>query len=320
MRYGQIDRVSKPLSRIVLGTLPITTDDLHDSFELLDRFVAEGGTCIETAWNYQQGRSETAVGQWLKRSDVRRRVVIVTKGGQPPNCHPEGIRRQLQQSLERLGLPGIDLYLVHKDDPTVDVGAFIDCLNELVERGWMTAFGASNWSTQRIDEANDYASRHGLASFVAASPHFSLAEWTEPPWDGCIHARDAESFAWYQRTQMPLLAWSSQAHGFFAQPPGGSAGSTTELPHHNRVWLTQGNQRRLERAWHVAHRHNASAMRVALAYVLCQPINAFPIIGPRTDAELLDSLAAVDLPFSSEELDWLDLKRDQLPQDPRSGS
>src|SRR5207248_4844971 len=119
------------------------------------------------------------------------------------------------QSLERLQMEYVDIYMLHRDNPAVPVGEFIDVLNEQVRAGRMRVFGASNWSIERIEAANAYARANGLAGFGAASNNFSLARMIEPVWAGCISASDPVSRAWFTETQMPLMPWSSQARGFF---------------------------------------------------------------------------------------------------------
>src|SRR5438874_4289950 len=103
---------------------------------------------------------------------------------------------------------------MHRDDPEIPVGAFVECLNEHLRAGRIRAFGGSNWSPERLQQANDYAREHGLAGFAASSPNLCLAVWNEPQWEGCVSASDKASRAWYAQSQMPLFSWSSQARGF----------------------------------------------------------------------------------------------------------
>src|SRR5207249_9101 len=122
-------------------------------------------------------------------------------------------------SLARFKTDYIDLYLLHRDDPTVPVGPIIEVLNEHLKAGRIHAFGGSNWTYQRLQEANAYAAEHGLTPFVASSPNFSLADQIEPPWAGCISISGSQGTAarqWYVQQQMALFTWSSLAGGFFS--------------------------------------------------------------------------------------------------------
>ena len=193
MEHLRVDPLPQPLSRLALGTLGFSTATRDRDYELLDAWVEAGGTVIDTAHVYEDGDAERVVGQWLRdRPGVRERLVLVTKGAHPDGDRrrvtPEAIEADLADSLERLGEP-IDLYLLHRDDPTVGVGELIDALDGHRRAGRIRAFGVSNWSLERIEEANAYAQSRGVAGICCNSPHLSLAVQNEPPWPGCTSAR-----------------------------------------------------------------------------------------------------------------------------------
>src|SRR5688572_13586005 len=223
MRYGTIDGVTKRVSRLVLGSAGLMReDDAGLGAALLERFAAAGGTAVDTAFSYGKGASERAIGAWLRGYARRDEIAVITKGAHPiegweMRVNPEAIRSDMAASLERLGVGAIDVYLLHRDDPTVPVGPIVDCLDEAWRQGKVRAYGGSNWSTERIDEANAYARAHGKHPFVVSSPNVALAVPKEPPWPGCVSiAGDESARAWYAREQMPVLSWSSGARGFFA--------------------------------------------------------------------------------------------------------
>jgi aryl-alcohol dehydrogenase-like predicted oxidoreductase len=170
----------------------------------------------------------------------------------------------------------------------------------------MRAFGGSNWSIARVEEANAYAKSKGLVGLSCISNNFSLARMVEPLWSGCISASDTESRSWFQKAQMPLFAWSSQARGFFVRAHPDDR-SDTELV---RCWYSPDNFQRLERVRHLARERSVSPLNIALAYVLRQPFPTFPLIGPRTLSETRTSLPALDIQLSPHELRWLNLEGD----------
>jgi len=272
---------------------------------LFDDFFERGGTCFDTAYIYVGGLSERLLGRWIANRGVREQVVILDTGAHTPFCTPEAVASQLPESLERLQTDYVDLYLLHRDNPRVPVGEFIDVLNEHRRAGRLRVFGASNWSLARVEEANAYARSRGLAGFGVVSNNFSLARMVEPPWAGCLSASDPESRAWFARTQTPLFPWSSQARGFFAGRAHPDDRSDPELV---RSWYSEDNFRRLERVNQLARERGVLPINVALAYVLCQPFPTFPLIGPRALAETRTSFPALDIELTPEEVRWLNLE------------
>ena len=216
----RIEGIELPLTRLALGTFGFSPDTRERDYAVLDAWVEAGGTVIDTALVYEGGGAEEVLGQWFRdRPGVRERIVLVTKGAHPEGDRvrvtPADIASDLRDSMGRLGGP-VDLYLLHRDDPAADVGVLVDALDAHRRAGDIRAFGVSNWTLARIDEANAYARASGVAGICCNSPHLSLAVQNEPPWPGCMSATDAESRAWHTRTGMPLLAWSAQAGGYFA--------------------------------------------------------------------------------------------------------
>jgi aryl-alcohol dehydrogenase-like predicted oxidoreductase len=309
MSYGQVSGVSNPVSRIVLGSMTLDMERLTDSFALLDFYLERGGNCIDTAWVYRQGGAEKCVGTWIERRGIREKIVLIGKGGAPIEfCTPTTITSQLMDSLERLRTEYVDIYLLHRDNPEMPVGEFVECLNDHYQAGRIRCFGGSNWTAQRLEEANAYARAHGLRGFTASSPNFSLAVWNEPTWTDCVSASDQTSRAWYKRTGMALFAWSSQAGGFFS---GRHTKSEPDSPGKNdmaRVWFSEANFTRLERAQELARRKGVTATQVALAYVLCESPNTFALVGPESLEELKQSIEAGQLILSPAERRWLNLE------------
>jgi aryl-alcohol dehydrogenase-like predicted oxidoreductase len=207
--------------------------------------------------------------------------------------------------LERLQVNYVDIYMMHRDNPEIPVGEFITVLNELKNAGCLRVFGGSNWSIERIIEANTWAAKHGMAGFSAVSNNLSLARMVDPVWAGCVSASDAQSRAWLTANQMPLMPWSSQARGFFTGRARPDDFSDQELV---RCWYSQENFRRLERVNAMAKERGVLPITIALAYVLCQPFPTFPLIGPRFLSETRTSFPALAIELTPEEMRWLNLE------------
>jgi 1-deoxyxylulose-5-phosphate synthase len=311
MNYHPFPPLGRDLSRLVLGTMVFSLEALDLTFELMEAWLSLGGNTVDTAHVYSGGNSERALGQWFQQTGRRADVIVIDKGAHHNadrrRVTPEDITCDLRDNLARLKTDTIDLYLLHRDDPDVPVGPIVECLEAHRLAGRIRAYGGSNWSPQRLDEANAYANARGLQGFTASSPNLSLAVQQEVIWDGCITATDPASRAWYERTQMPLFSWSSQARGFFT---GRFSPDDLEDETMVRVYYSPDNWERLRRATDLGrHKGGYSANQVALAWVLHQPFPVFPLIGPATVAELLNSVAALEIALSPEEIRWLNLEQ-----------
>lgn len=305
MRYGHISGVDKPVSRLVMGTMVVHTERLPFSYGLLDHFYEIGGTALDTAHVYGGGHSEKAVGAWVRSRGVRDNVVVIAKGAATADVTPELLTREMLVSLDRLDIGAADLYLMHRDNINVPVSEFVDCLELHRQSGRIRAYGGSNWSSARLEAANAYAAKIGASGFVASSPNFSLAMWNEPMWSDCISASHRSEREWYEKSRMPLLAWSSQASGFFTGRYRKDEPVTPCIAEVVRVWFNDKNFERLSRAQTIANKYGVTALQVALAYVLLQDMEIFALIGPHTLDETKTSAQALDVTLSPEDVTWL---------------
>jgi len=175
-------------------------------------------------------------------------------------------------------------------------------LNEHIQTGRIRAIGGSNWTVERLQEANDYAAKNGLVGFTFNSPNLSLAKAQEPYWEGCISA-DRTYCDWHEKQQMPLLSWSSQARGFFTGRFTPEDRSNADLV---RVFYNEANWERLRRAEDLAREKGANTIQIALAYVLNQPFPTCAIIGAQNDAELISCRDGAEIVLTDEEIRWLE--------------
>ncbi len=317
MRYGRVQGLTQQLSRLVLGTMIITTQEKERSFRLLDAALDLGCNTLDTAHVYAGGNSERAIGQWMQARKNRDAVTIVSKGAHHnadrKRVTPFDITADLHDSLARLQTDYIDVYLLHRDDPDVPVEPIVDVLNEHLETGKIRAFGGSNWRHERIDEANQYAKSAGLAPFAASSPHFSLAEQVEDPWGpGCVAIsgpKEEQARKWYSDTQVAVFAYSSLARGFFS---GRISRDNYEQTKDTldaacqKAYCHEQNFQRLDRAQRLAEDKGVSVPQIALAYVLNQPFNIYALVGAASQEELEANAAVSDLVLNPKELVWLE--------------
>jgi aryl-alcohol dehydrogenase-like predicted oxidoreductase len=301
MRRRRFEPLERDLSVLVLGTAVFERADYEESTPLLDAWLEYGGNAIDTGRQY--GNAERIVGRWLRERGVEDEVVVITKAGHhdeqtlEPRLTAEDLAFDIEGSLDELGLARLELLLLHRDDPRRSVPEILDDLATLAAGGTVRLFGASNWTTQRLQEARDYASAQPVPAFACSSPNLSLALANEPPWPGCISIDRGPDQAWYAETQLPVFAWQALAGGFFS----GVADQEVE-----RVYGGGPNLERRGRARELARERGATPMQVALAWTLAQPYPVYAIIGPRTPEELRASIDAVDLDLSAAEVEWLD--------------
>ncbi len=299
----QIPGVAKPVSVVALGF------EFFPNFAsaslTLDSFYEAGGNLFDTAFVYGGGKTEAIFGDWhTSRNVPREDIVLIGKGAHSPLCYPDMIAKQLDQSLHRLKTDYVDIYFMHRDNTDVPVGEFVDAMDAEVKRGRIRGiFGGSNWTRQRMDEAIAYAKKTGKTAPGALSNNFSLAEMLDPIWAGCVAASDEPWKEWSKERQIPNFAWSSQGRGFFTDRAGRDKRDDEEIV---RVWYSERNFERRDRAIELAKELGRHPIHIALAYVIAQPFPVIPLIGPRTIAELEDSLSALDIKLTPEQVRWLE--------------
>ena len=321
MHYGSVRGVEKPVSRLVLGTMIINTGELEKSFNLLDATFELGGTTLDTGHVYAGGDSERAIGRWINERGIRDKIVIIDKGAHHnadrKRVTPFDITADLHDSLARLRTDYIDIYLLHRDDPSVPVGPIVECLNEHLKAGRIHAMGGSNWTHQRIQEANEYAEMHGLVPFAASSPNYGLAEQVEDPWGpGCVSLsgpNEVEAREWYEKTQMPVFAYSSLGRGFFS---GRITRENFEAQKNSidgaclRAYCHEQNFKRLDRVQILAEEKGLTVPQIAMAYIMNQPLKVFALVGAENRDEFKANVEASELQLTTEDVEWLDLRRE----------
>lgn len=280
-------------------------------FRLYRAFREAGGTLFDTAHCYcfwveeGSGASERALGECLRRSGDREEVIVATKGGHPAGpgyprpdryLSPDVIASDIGEGLERLGVERIDLYYLHRDDPRVPVGEVLAMLSTEIARGRIRYLGASNWSTKRIAEANAHAVSHGLQGFVVSQPEFNLARSNkEPEPDPTMRALSAEDVQWHREQQMPVVAYSSTACGYFA-----TAGQVAKQRFDNPI-----SRSRLHRAQQLASELGCTPNQIALAYLMHQEFPVVPIVGTMNLDHLNDALQSVSVTLTPQQICWL---------------
>lgn len=319
---GHIAAMPVQPSHICFGTADMGTKaDRDTSLALLDRYAALGGNFLDSAHVYASwlstgvGASERTIGEWLRARGSREGIVIGTKGAHPPlgnmaqsRLARADIESDLTDSLERLGVDRIDVYYLHRDDPKIPVGEILEALNTFVADGRIGCYGASNWTVERLEEANTWAAAHGIPPFAASQPRFSLAETpyqapTGPAPTMTLYEPDRR---WHTRSGLPVVAWSSQSGGYFGEANaewarGGFAGN----PPKGQGCDSPLSRRRLAIAVELAGQKGCTPNQIALAWMLHQPFPVYPIVGNLDFGHLEEAMGALRVSLTGEEVERL---------------
>lgn len=309
----------KQLFRIVLGTAMQPFFNGQDANEQFDTAFACGITAIDTARGY--AGSETSIGKWLKDRNVRKEIFLISKCAHPDEfgkrVNEKAIREDFQKSQESLQTDYIDLYMLHRDDISVPVGEIVEIFNTLIREKKINAYGASNWTTDRIRAANDYAEKYGLQPITASSPNFSLAYQRQDPWGGgCVSITGKEQHTereFYRLTQMPVFAYSALGRGFFS---GRFYASEREKAREIldsvalKAYDFDENYERLARCEELAKELNVSVGQLALKWLFTRGLNVFAVVATIKEERIKQNIAALSIPLTKKQSDYLNLEVD----------
>ncbi|MCJ8158314.1 aldo/keto reductase [Sphingomonas sp. LaA6.9] len=280
------------------------------SFKLLDRFVAAGGTMIDTAdvysaWipGHRGGESETVIGRWLKQRGRRDDILIATKVGMMPGeggsgLAPARIAAAAEASLTRLNTDYVDLYYAHQDDPAVPQQAVIEAFDRLVLAGKVRALGASNFTAERLASALDISAKHGLAAYSVVQPEFNLM--TRDRFEGALQALCIEA-------GLGVLPYFGLAAGFLTGKYRG-IGDLVKSQRGARIqpYLGDRGGRVLGAMDALAVETGATLAQIALAWNAAQPGVTAPIASATSVAQLDELLEGMTLELSADQLARLD--------------
>ncbi len=318
MEYTYVKAIEKNLSRIAFGCAIAPMLAGENVNELLDGCVELGINTFDTAENY--GLSEVSLGNWMRERKNREDLVIISKGCHPygkDRVNPEEMIKDIEQSFERLGTDYIDIYFLHRDDYKIDPGIMVEILNEYHKKGKIGAFGGSNWTHERIMQANAYAKEHGLVPFTVSSPNYGLADQIGDPFGGgagCVSIAgpaQEEARIWYQKEEMPIFAYSSLARGFFSgKVKYDEKEKASEVIDEFAVkgYCYPENFERLRRVELLAKEKNCTVAQLALAWTLQQPLQVILLASARSKERMKENMKAFDIVLSEEEKNWVDLK------------
>jgi len=307
---------ARPLGGSGIETVPLMlggnvfgwTADRAQSFAVLDRFVAAGGTLIDTAdvyssWGegHKGGESETMIGEWIKARGRHDDVTIATKVGfleidGRKGLDPIHIANACDASLRRLGVDCIDLYFAHTDDESVPQEDALAAFDKLVKAGKVRAIGASNFSADRLKSALAASDANGLARYTVLEPEYNLVNR-----DGYDRAMQQLCVA----ENIGVVPYFGLASGFltgkYRSPDDIAAGSRGQ----KAVTYLEKGRPTLAAMDAVAAETGAKLATIALAWLAEQPGIVAPIASAVKSEQLEDLLASLDLVLSDDQLSRL---------------
>jgi aryl-alcohol dehydrogenase-like predicted oxidoreductase len=288
-----IEVLGRKLSAVVFGGDRLSTADVARAAEFLDTYIELGGNFIDTARIYGFGDCEAALGRWLVAGNNREKVFLGTKGGhpEPSSMHTGRLDRQnleydICKSLEALRTDHVDMYYLHRDDPSRPVGDIMETLNLFIQSGYTGHIGVSNWSADRIAEAQEYAQMHGLTGLSADQPQFSLARQCAVI-DDTLVEMDSRLYEYHKKTKMMCVAYSSQAKGYFMKMEKGET-----LPELTRRMFDCAENRAIFEKLKEA---GVNACSASLSFVIDQPFPSFAIVGSSSIGQLRETMSCADI-------------------------
>jgi aryl-alcohol dehydrogenase-like predicted oxidoreductase len=306
--FGRVAGLDKPVSRVCQAIRMLSPESMESSFELLDAAFQSGINTFGSTHLCCDGESDRVFGEWVASRKIRDEVVFIASG--------DGVA-DLGECLDRLRFSSIDVFMLNRDDQSIPPAGIIDELNRHIASGAVHLIGAANWHHDRLREANAYAKAKGLTGFAVSSAHYSLAVQVDEPARDSLTitgASGAPARDFYRKSGMPLFPWSPLAGGFFSgRFSRDNAENFTEGADERcvRCYATEDNFTRLDRARKLAAERGVSAAQIALAWVLTDPLDCYPLTAASTPSEAKLLAAAVDIELDSTEREWLSLERDE---------
>lgn len=300
----EISVVNAPLGAMFLGT----KQDRPESFGLLDYYVSRGGNFIDTAniyahWagpQFHGGESETVLGEWMKARGNRNSLVIATKVGFGYSDVPQGlsakrIKEECDKSLKRLGIDTIDLYFAHVDDPSVPSEESLGAFAELVRAGKVRSIGASNFTPGRLAAANTYAVANGLPRYEVLQPRHT---YLRPRHDAAFGAQlplTADMVDYCHAAQISVMPYSSGLGGAY------KARADRPLP---EQYQSADSSARLAALRDIAAATGSTPHQIVFAWLAAK--GTLPLVAGSTNEQLAESLDAIDIPLTPEQVKRLD--------------
>ena len=293
-------------------------DNDEEYFSFLDAYVRYGGKCIDTARVYcswlenGEGASEKTIGRWIKARNNRSDIIVVTKGGHPKfetmnvsRLSKEELESDLRESLAALPTDSIDIFLLNRADESITVEEIMPVLDDFVKSGKVHFIGASNWRTERIEKANEFALANGMEPFRISQLYYSLAHTSkEAIGDDTIACMDMKSYAWYKKNSFPVMAFSPQAKGFFSKVANGES-ITHQM---ESQFVSTANLARLSKVKTMCEQTGQTPATLVLGYLNSQPFPVSSVFSATKLWQIEEDMKAGDTVLTPKQVAFLENK------------
>jgi 1-deoxyxylulose-5-phosphate synthase len=309
MDYVKLGHTGLEVSRVCLGCMtfgvpgrgqhPWTLDEA-ESRPILKKALDLGINFLDTANVYSDGTSEEIVGRFVKEFGKRDAVVIATKvhGRMRPGPNGAGLSRrailaEIDNSLRRLGTDFVDLYQIHRWDPSVPIAETLEALHDVVKAGKARYIGASSMYAWQFAKALYTSRLHGWTEFVGMQNHLNLLNREE----------EREMLPLCIDQNVAVLPWSPLARGRLAREWDESTErQKTDVFGKTLYGVSNSDRDIVARVGEVAKARGVPRAQVALAWLLQKNGVTSPIVGASKPRHLDDAVAALSLRLSADEI------------------
>ena len=315
MQYVNLGKSGLKVSRLCLGMMSYGTSEWRPwvldevpSRPFIEKALDAGINFFDTADMYSKGVSEEVLGKSLRHFGVKREnVVIATKVyfNLTDEVNAGGLSRKhimdaIDASLRRLGMDYVDLYQIHRWDYETPIEETMEALHDIVKAGKVRYIGASSMHAWQFAKAQYLADLHGWTRFVSMQNHYNLVYREE----------EREMIPLCIDQGVGLIPWSPLARGFFAgdrkREGGGETTRANNDDYAERLYFREEDFDVAERVQEVAEKCGVTGSQVALAWLLNKDYITAPIIGATKLEHLEQSIAALDITLSQEEMESLE--------------
>lgn len=312
-----IDGNEIKLSKFIHGSPAARAEE--DTFRIMDRYRELGGSTFDVARFYgfpRIGLREACLADYIRSRACRDQVTVITKGGMPElnsdtsfkrlRINREAILGDFYTSYDALQIGRIDVYLLHRDDPSVPISKIMDILQEIVDTGLVRSIGVSNWSVERIMEANEYASSLNRPLLSVSEIQWSYSYLNHAMRkDETVSIMNPALYRQYEAYPIPVLAFSSQSYGLFSYLYEGKETWETLKPARASYDCPE-NRKKMEKVRLYCNAHGVSPAALITAYLACNKVTCAPIFSCKTMEQLEDTMSGVNLLLDQKTIDWMD--------------